>query len=502
MPYPFWEPGLGYGPMMAIIAIVHVFVSHFAIGGGLYLVVAERSARKAGDEARLEFVRKLSKFFVLTTVVFGALTGVAIWFIIGLLNPKGTEALIHNFVWGWAIEWTFFIVEILAAILYYYGWKRLSAKAHMQIGWIYFVAAWLSLVVINGIITFMLTPGAWLETGSFWDGFLNPTYVSTVFLRTGICLVMAGLFALLVSSRYPNGDLKKKLTQYNAAWAVFGLVITGACWFWYRSVLATPGDDTTWKIATSQLTIAIKALRYFQITSYALFGLVCLFGFVAIRWFKMPAAIALMVLGLVWFGSFEWFREAARKPYVIHGYMYGNGIRKDHVKTYQKEGLLNQLAFRTEDEGRDLFMYACGACHQPNGYNPVLPAFDHTDRDYVMHALLNLHEMRGAMGEFPGTPKEAGILADWLWAQADQTPLPEQDLGAAVYEQRCARCHVFGGFNDKTVQLGGFEKEEFGEVLVDEEFLEDTGMPPFTGTERDRKALLDFLEPHFQKGGE
>ena len=79
----------------------------------------------------------------------GALTGVGIWFVIGLLNPAATEVLIHNFVWGWAIEWTFFLVEIMAA-------------SHMTIGWIYFVSAWLSLFVINGILSFMLTPGAFL----------------------------------------------------------------------------------------------------------------------------------------------------------------------------------------------------------------------------------------------------------------------------------------------------------------------------------------------------
>ena len=69
MNYPFWDVGIGYGILMALIAVVHVFVSHFAIGGGLYLVVAERAARKRGDARRLDFVQRLSKFFVLTTVV-------------------------------------------------------------------------------------------------------------------------------------------------------------------------------------------------------------------------------------------------------------------------------------------------------------------------------------------------------------------------------------------------------------------------------------------------
>ena len=176
MIYPFWDVPFSYGILMAVIAVLHVFVSHFAIGGGLFLVVTEHRARRAGDTATLEFLQKLSKMFVLVSLVFGALTGVGIWFIIGLLNPTATEALIHNFVWGWAIEWTFFVVEITAAIIYYYGWQRLSARDHLIVGWIYFIAAWLSLFIINGIVAFMLTPGQWLVTGNFWGGFFNPTY--------------------------------------------------------------------------------------------------------------------------------------------------------------------------------------------------------------------------------------------------------------------------------------------------------------------------------------
>ena len=47
MNYPIWElpaPGL----LIAAVAIVHVFISHFAVGGGLFLVLAERKARARG----------------------------------------------------------------------------------------------------------------------------------------------------------------------------------------------------------------------------------------------------------------------------------------------------------------------------------------------------------------------------------------------------------------------------------------------------------------------
>jgi hypothetical protein len=99
MTYPFWDVPIGYGILMGVIAVLHVFVSHFAIGGGLYLVVTEHRARRAEDAATLAFLRRLSRSSCLTLV--RRPSGVGIWFIIGLLNPTAT-VLIHQFVWAWA----------------------------------------------------------------------------------------------------------------------------------------------------------------------------------------------------------------------------------------------------------------------------------------------------------------------------------------------------------------------------------------------------------------
>jgi len=58
--YPIWEvpaPGL----LIAAVAILHVFISHFAVGGGLFLVLAETKARREADLAFLGFVRALSR---------------------------------------------------------------------------------------------------------------------------------------------------------------------------------------------------------------------------------------------------------------------------------------------------------------------------------------------------------------------------------------------------------------------------------------------------------
>ena len=160
MNYPAWDvPFLGGGWVIGIIAIIHILISHFAVGGGFYLPMAEAKALREGRKDWLEIIHKHSKFFFVLTAVYGAVTGVAIWFAIGLVSPEATSALIHNFVFGWAIEWVFFIIEITSAAVYYYTWGRVSDRTHLAVGWIYAISAWLSLVIINGILTFMLTSG-------------------------------------------------------------------------------------------------------------------------------------------------------------------------------------------------------------------------------------------------------------------------------------------------------------------------------------------------------
>ena len=96
MEYPIWEPFVANSLIIAVVAVIHVFVSHFAIGGGLYLVLAEKWARRLNDKEHLAYVQRHSKFFLLLTIVFGAVTGVGIWITIGLIHPVGTKWLINN----------------------------------------------------------------------------------------------------------------------------------------------------------------------------------------------------------------------------------------------------------------------------------------------------------------------------------------------------------------------------------------------------------------------
>jgi len=503
MDYPFWDVGIGYGLLMALIAVPHVFVSHFAIGGGLYLVVAETSARRAGDSRKLAYLQSLTKVFALISLVFGALTGVGIWFIIGLLNPAATEVLIHHFVWGWAIEWTFFVVEICAALVYYYGWTRLPARSHQTVGWIYFAAAWLSLVVINGIVCFMLTPGQWIETGSFWDGFFNPTYWPSLVFRTGICLLLAGVYATLVASRRQPEDFKASLVRYNTRWSLLGVAVMIPSFAWYWK--AIPADVTAGAFEMMPTPIASLHAGFWFLG--VLTALVILFGLVIPRRMNVAVAAVLMALGFGFFGAFEWMRESIRKPYVIYGYMYANGVEVAKEDVYKEGGYLAAIRFHSGDDGADLFRHACRSCHTVDGYKPLAPTFDGTDPQFISAITRGANVLRGNMPPFYGTASESALVGETIWKQVDRRPFEEiyglsgKELGEKVFEVRCGLCHEFGGYNDNRESLVGLTVEEYDDILDNGSDYADE-MPNFTGGEVERAALIAYLGSLAEGGGQ
>lgn len=495
MNYPFWDVDIGYGWLMGSIAILHVFISHFAIGGGLYLVLAEMSARRLNDNFRLEFLQRLSKFFVLVSVVVGALTGVGIWFIIGLINPAATEVLIHHFVWGWATEWTFFLVEITSALVYFYGWKTMSARNHVIVGWIYFAAAWLSLVVINGIVAFMLTPGQWLRTGNFWDGFFNPTYWSALAFRTGICIMLAGVYALLVASFLKAAPAKAGLIRYNAVWALIGLVVMLPTYHWYFNTI----PEAIRKTAAEAMPTVMARISQGWWLGMTLAVVVISFGLIVPKRYYSALAILAMVLGLLVIGEYEWMRESIRKPYVIYGYMYGNAIEVADTAHMKTAGLLPHIVYRTGDDGTDLFRHACRSCHTVNGYKALKPYFDCTDEPFIAAMIKGVGVMRGNMPPFLGTENESKLIAAHIYQLTDHRSLGEihslsgMELGRKVYEIRCGTCHQIGGYDDKSSSLTGLSDDEYDNLLDNAGELADA-MPDFTASAGERAALIEFLK--------
>jgi len=420
MNFPVWEvPLLGGGMLIAAIAVFHVFISHFAVGGGFFLVLTERKAYRDNNTAMLQYVKKHSKFFLLLTLVLGAVTGVAIWFVIGLVQPSGTSALIHSFVWGWAIEWVFFIVEVLSIIIYVAMWDKMDRATHLTIGWIYAASGFLTLAVINGIVSFMLTPGPWLETKSFWDGVFNPTYFPSLLTRFLVALMFAGVYAFLTSTRLKDKDTRAAITKYAATWVLPALLLLPFAFWWYYAQV----PDSAKEIINGGIPY-IQATAVSVIISTALLLLFVLVGpFWRPRSFNFyQAVIVLLVASAIMF-SWERVREAARKPFIIDQYMYANGVRVDDFDAIQSAGLLASgkwFSQKTLDEsnevmmGKEIFRAQCASCHTIDGYQNIRQYLVDRTFDDLDVIVSDLSSFRGFMPPFAGTDGERTALVKYL----------------------------------------------------------------------------------------
>lgn len=493
MEFPVWEPFVSNSILIAVVAIVHVFVSHFAIGGGLYLVLMETIARRRDDTAHLAYVQRHSRFFLLVTIVFGAVTGVGIWITIGLISPVATTWLIHTFVWGFATEWVFFLVEIAAIIIYYYGWKRLAPSTHLVIGWIYFVAAWMSLFVINGIVTFMLTPGQWLTTGNFWDGFFNPTFWPSLLFRTFICLMLAGLYATVTIAKEKDAGLKARMLRYNGVIILGSLILASPVGYWYFKALPSAVASGFISGATTMM-----ALQVMVFAAGLLFLLTLLGTIIFPRNWGYVSAGVLLLCGLLTFGGFEWTRESLRKPFVIYDFLYGNNILKADAKM-SPEVYPEPFAYTTGDRGRDLYLNRCRPCHTISGYQSLADKLAGVEQKHIENICPRLQFFTGKMPPFPGNEDDAGALAKYLISVAAPDPLaahpemPDTVKGRLVFARRCGGCHTLsGGFRPLGRFFAGQSAADAAEIIGGLTDITDQ-MPPFTGSDEELRLLILYL---------
>lgn len=498
MNYPIWQLGFPGGLLIAAVAVLHVFISHFAVGGGAYLVLTERRAYARNDAELLGYVRHHSKFFALLTVVLGAVTGVGIWFTIGLVSPEATSSLIHTFVWGWAIEWVFFFVEIAAALIYAYQWDTLDRQTHLVIGWIYFVAAWASLVIINGIITYMLTPGRWLETQKFWDGFFNPTYWPSLCIRSAMAVGLAGLFGLVTAMWEPSA-LRARVVRWSGWWLALGIVSLLPLSRWYFHNLPSY-SRAYFNGAFDAPYIAVRhSLRGAAVCAGLALLLTLFFALLRPKTMNPVVVAVLLIAGFGVMGSGEYLREFSRYPYVINSYIYANDVRVGQMEAIAAHGVSSTSPWVEDSSGhplaygRQIFVVECGSCHSVDGYRAMRKFARGWDPKFGSEILLHLPVVRETMPPFAGDAHDRTALGSYLasLAPATSSGASEKESGRQVFAIHCALCHSVGGAR-RPLDLKGTGTDAIAGMLGT---LSDMNpdMPPFTGTDTEGHALAVYL---------
>ncbi|WP_136809803.1 cytochrome c [Desulfosediminicola flagellatus] len=504
MNYPVWFlPEIGGGTLIAIIAVFHVFISHFAVGGGLYLVMAEKKGLREFSEPIMEFTRRHARFFLLVTMVLGSISGVGIWFIIALVNPAATSYLIHNFVFGWAAEWVFFMVEIAAAFVYFYMFGRMDSETHIKVGYLYFFAAWMSLFLINGIIGVMLTPGEWATTGNFWQGFFNPSFWPSLLFRTCVAILLAGCYGYLTASWSENEEVRKSMTRFSGLWSLAALVCAVPAAFWYMATLPAASQ----KLIMGKSPTIVLALQYGLITVVALLAITLIAGIIRPGLNNRFVAIVSLICAFGVLGSFEWTREAARRPYVLNEVMYSNSIPKDALEDLNTTGFLSSALWVQHheitpenrlDAGRELYIQQCYSCHTINGENNDLALLTEKMSYQALTSYIGkIHSVRYFMPPFAGTEEEAKALAAYLVGGlhgkdvVDVKPVSDipGDIGMALFEENCSVCHAP---EDIAAAFEGDEPEAISDALLTLDTISDE-MEPFSGTNEERAELSKYI---------
>lgn len=388
--YPTWyEPMVGSGWVVALIATFHVLASHTSVGAALLFAYLSHKAYREDREDLLDFIKKYGLFLMVFTYVAGSITGPGIWYSTTVASPNGIGALIHSFVWKWATEWVFFVIEVVGVYMIVYLVGRVDKQTHMKISVIFGIASLATMVIIVGILSFMMLPGkeVWFEEG----GYLNGFYGTNTFIQTGMRMAfmftMTAVVGGIVVSSIKDAAFKKEMAR-KLGWLGIISTLTGAAMFqWYLTsvpsqALLVMENRLPDYFVPSIMAVLAGTLAYFIITM--------LRPQVLVQGFAGAMTVIILVAGL-W--PEETARESMRKPYVAGQYVYSNQVIardvpgmdiKSQLPIIEKVGILKAHPFTPDhlkevndgnmiQSGEFIAMTYCSNCHSPSetGIRPL-----------------------------------------------------------------------------------------------------------------------------------
>jgi mono/diheme cytochrome c family protein len=268
----------------------------------------------------------------------------------------------------------------------------------------------------------MLTPGKWIETGNFWQGFFNPSFLPSLIFRTSISLIFAGVFGLVTGAWLKIKENRGTIFLMCARWMYIPLAVLVVTGIYYSRVISAESYENLFHLNRESTPFIYLIL----VSSILLFGL-GLFTLVRTsQAIQKTGALLLVLICFGWMSGFEYLREIARKPFVLYGHMYSNGIRPDQMESINREGFL-AMAKWTEikevtdenllEAGAEIFRLQCMACHTLDGYNGVLNKSDELTERGLEALLTGMGKVNAYMPPFAGTSQEKKAVAAYIYRE-------------------------------------------------------------------------------------
>jgi len=437
--YPlFYFPQIGSAWLMGITGAIHIMASHTSVGAALLFAFLAHKAYKEDRPELYDYMRKYGMFLLIFSYVVGSITGPGIWNTATVASPRGISALIHNFVWVWATEWVFFVVEVIGVFVLVYTIGKIDRKTHLKITYMFALASISTLFLIIGIISFMMWPGSdiWYQSGSASDAFFGINTFPHMFIRIGFMIVMSAVVGFVISGNLKEIALRTEMTRKLSVIGMIGGVLILMSFLWYVQTLPQSALDlfhtVLWPANGTSRIITVSIIAAYLLLAFALPRII-----------NVPFATAMLAVVLIlgiWPG--EKMRESMRKPYVAGRYVYSNQIiGRDvvgkHIKSEMgiiaEKGLLTVSPFIPDrlrtitpenqlEAGKLIAKLACSNCHaleKGAAYRPLPDRFPGQDAATIEVVLTDVI----ATGTFSYMPPiklpehETKALAAWLATQ-------------------------------------------------------------------------------------
>lgn len=423
----------GNGTVIAVIAIIHVIISHgIAIGTTALTVSLEVRANKRKNDKLDQLAKKFAKWVLIITTTAGAMTGVGIWFTTSVIQPDSIASLLRIFFWAWVAEWVVFITEVVLLIIYFYTWDKWKEgkqkRKHINLGIALVFFSWLTMAIITGVLAAKLTPGRWVETFSFWNAFLNPTYIPSLGFRMFLSVMLAiALVSFIIRWRVKDPELRGEVFNVFAIWGAICLPMTFILGLWY--IWAIP--EKAYDMIVWSTGMPINTFKTLNIIAFTL--LIIFLIWIVKKPKKLPfiLAFAVMCSSIGFIGEFEVVRESIRKPYIIYNYMYANGMLAANQEKINEEGFLANATWAKESEltvdnqlavGRDMYVGQCITCHTIDGWRSKRSYSVQVNgwtEEAIAAYLPTMHNVRVSMPPVMGTEEEIKALAAYIYDEVN-----------------------------------------------------------------------------------
>ena len=416
------------GMVIGGLGIFHVFVAQFAIGGGILLTYFQWLAMTGRNAHARVFLDSFFRVLVLISFVAGALTGVGMWFVSIQVSPRTIGLMIDEFHWLWAIEWTFFSLEIAAGYTFYRRGRDLDDRTRLRLLLLYSAAAWMSLFWINGILSWQLTPGAWLDSGSMWAGFFNPSFWPSLLFRTVVAMTIAALVGCAVINVLPLDRPARHGLIQRAAHLLAPMAIMPLLGVWFIAVM--PADSRSWLLGGS---IAMTLFSGLAAGASLLIGGYSLIGLLRQKLYINGATATLLVaLAFGATAAGEFVREGSRKPYTVRETLYSNAIARDEVSRLRHTGSVagDPYPLLDADEypddtvrlGARVYRMQCSVCHTIAGSNGLVHLAGSWSPEQLRMNIAKLQHTKPFMPPFAGNAAEVEAIAQLIEWRVDDRP--------------------------------------------------------------------------------